>query len=61
VSETPNMEVRDLEGLRAERNQLFNRFLQHPGRTRLAIQIKVIDDEVAKRTQQAMRKRLASV
>ena len=57
MSETQNAEKRDLEGLRAERNQLFERFLKNPWHTRLAIQIKAIDDQVADRTQQMMQKR----
>lgn len=35
------------EELKAERNLLFKRFLRNPQDTRLALKIKLIDDQVA--------------
>ena len=32
--------------LRARRNELFDRFLEDPGRISLAIEIKMLDDEI---------------
>ena len=40
-------EKRKREDLKAERNQLFERYLKHPMDTRLALEIKVIDDQLA--------------
>lgn len=35
------------EELKAQRNLLFKRFLRHPQDIRLALKIKIIDDQVA--------------
>lgn len=35
------------EDLKAERNQLFERYLKHPMDTRLAREIKLMDDQLA--------------
>lgn len=44
---TPINPTKKLEELKATRNQLFKRFLRHPTETRLALEIKCIDDRVA--------------
>lgn len=38
--------------LKAKRNQLFERFLDNPANTGLALEIKTIDDQVAEHAQQ---------
>ena len=43
--------------LKAKRNLLFERFLKNPLDTRLALEIKIIDDQVAECTDQMERKR----
>lgn len=48
VSETANNEMGDREELKAKRNLLFKLFLTNPMHTRLAVEIKVIDDQIAK-------------
>jgi hypothetical protein len=46
MEETPIDAMRKREGLKAKRNLLFRRFLQNPWETRLALEIKAIDDQV---------------
>jgi len=48
---------RKREELKAKRNLLFKRFLKNPLDTRLALKIKIIDDQVAECTEQMERKR----
>jgi hypothetical protein len=36
------------EGLKAKRNMLFQEYLKSPLNTRLALEIKLIDDDIAK-------------
>ena len=48
MSETANNEMGDREELKAKRNLLFKLFLTNPMHTRLAVEIKVIDDQIAK-------------
>jgi hypothetical protein len=47
VLETTIEEKRKREDLKAERNRLFERYLKHPMDTRLALDIKALDDELA--------------
>ncbi len=56
MSEPGNNRKRNREELKAKRNLLFKLFLKNPVHTRLAIEIKVIDDQLAERTQQMERK-----
>jgi len=44
-------EKRNREELIAKRNLLFRRFLNNPKETGLALEIKVLDDQIAKITQ----------
>ena len=44
----PRIDVETIRGhLRAERNHLFKTFVGNPSNTRLAIEIKLIDDQIA--------------
>jgi len=45
------------EELKAERNLLFARFLKNPRDTRLALKIKIIDDQIAEYTEKMERKK----
>jgi hypothetical protein len=45
------------EELKAKRNLLFARFLKNPLDTRLALEIKIIDDQVAESAEQMRRQR----
>jgi len=45
------------EELKAKRNLLFQRFLKNPLDTRLALKIKIIDDQIAECTVQMEQKR----
>jgi hypothetical protein len=45
--ETTVEEKKKRDDLKVERNQLFERYLQHPMDTRLALEIKLIDDQLA--------------
>ena len=56
MSEPRNNRKRNREELKAKRNLLFKLFLKNPIHTRLAIEIKVIDDKLAECTQQMERK-----
>jgi len=47
MHETPIDATRKREELKAKRNLLFRRFLQNPLETHLALEIKIIDDQVA--------------
>jgi len=47
MQETPIDSTRKREELKAKRNLLFRRFLQNPLETHLALEIKIIDDQVA--------------
>ncbi len=51
MQETPIDSIRKREELKAKRNLLFRRFLQNPRETRLALEIKAIDDQVAECTE----------
>jgi hypothetical protein len=55
VSGSAHTEKRDREELKAKRNLLFKLFLKNPMHTRLAAEIKAIDDQLAERTQQMAR------
>jgi len=55
MSETASNEMGNREELKAKRNLLFNLFLTNPRHTRLAIEIKVIDDQIAGFTHQKKR------
>jgi hypothetical protein len=48
--ETTVEEKKKRDDLKVERNQLFERYLQHPMDTRLALEIKLIDDQLAEAT-----------
>jgi hypothetical protein len=45
------------EGLKAKRNRLFNEYLKDPFNTLLALEIKAIDDQVAKSIERSTAKR----
>jgi len=47
VLETAIEEKRKRDDLKAKRDLLFERYLKHPMDTRLAIEIKNIDDQIA--------------
>ena len=47
MSATANDENRNREELKAKRNLLFKLFLKNPTYTHLALEIKVIDDQLA--------------
>jgi len=53
-------EKKEREALKARRNLLFQRYLKAPQDTRLALEIKLIDDQVAKFTEQIDRKRASN-
>jgi len=53
VLETAIEEKRKREELKAKRDLLFERYLKHPMDTRLALEIKIIDDQLAVDTKQA--------
>jgi len=57
VLETAIDEKGKRDKLKAKRNLLFERFLKNPLDTRLALEIKIIDDQVAECTDQMERKR----
>jgi hypothetical protein len=57
MSETAINARRKREELKAKRNLLFQRFLENPRETRLALKIKIIDDQVGQLTEQMERKR----
>jgi hypothetical protein len=48
VSKTQNDEKKDLEELVVKRNLLYAQLLKDPSATRPAVEIKAIDDEIAK-------------
>jgi len=50
VLETAIEEKRKRDDLKAKRDLLFERYLKHPMDTRLAIEIKTIDDQIAENT-----------
>jgi hypothetical protein len=54
------IEKRKREALKAERNQLFERYLKHPMDTDLALEIKVLDDQLAEPAKQLKRKTRSS-
>jgi len=56
VLETAIEEKRKREDLKAKRDLLFERYLKHPMDTRLAIEIKNIDDQIAENTKLTNRK-----
>lgn len=55
--ETALDEKGKLDELKVRRNILFERLLKNPADTRLAIEIKAIDDQVAESTKQIERKK----
>ena len=54
--ETAIDEKRKREELKAKRNLLFERYLKNPQDTRLALEIKAIDDQIAESIKQTDRK-----
>jgi hypothetical protein len=44
------------EELKAKRDLLFERYLKNPMETQLALEIKIIDDQIAEHTKQLERK-----
>ncbi len=54
--ETTTDEKKKREELKAKRNLLFERYLKHPMDTHLALEIKVIDDQIAEQTKRMERK-----
>jgi hypothetical protein len=47
VSETADNEKKNRQELKNKRNQLYKLFLKNPMYTRLAVEIKVLDDQLA--------------
>jgi hypothetical protein len=45
------------EGLKVKRDSLFAEYLESPSNTRLAVEIKLIDDDIAKSVEQTERQR----
>jgi DNA-directed RNA polymerase subunit L len=56
VLETAIEQKRKREELKAKRDLLFARYLKHPMENRLALEIKVIDDQLAEDSKQTKRK-----
>ena len=56
---TPFNAIRICEELKARRNLLFERFLRNPLETALALEIKIIDDQVAAYAEEMEQKRKA--
>ncbi len=56
LSETAIEEKRKREELKAKRELLFERYLKHPMDTRLALEIKIMDDQLAEAASQTKRK-----
>ena len=49
----PLVEKARREGLKAKRSMLFQEYLKSPRNTRLALEIKLIDDDIAKSVESA--------
>lgn len=58
---TPINAMTKREELKAQRNLLFKRFLRNPRDTRLALKIKLIDDQVAACAEQMEQERKAGL
>ncbi len=56
MSETADNEKKNRQELKNKRNQLYQLFLKNPMYTRLAVEIKFLDDQLAECTQQMERK-----
>jgi hypothetical protein len=56
VLETAIEQKRKREELKAKRDLLFERYLKHPMENRLALEIKLIDDQLAEDSKQTKRK-----
>jgi hypothetical protein len=56
VLETKIEEKRKREDLKSKRDRIFEQYLKHPMDTRLELEIKVIDDQLAADTNQTKRK-----
>jgi hypothetical protein len=56
LSETAIEEKRKRDELKAKRELLFERYLKHPMDTRLALEIKIMDDQLAEAASQTKRK-----
>jgi hypothetical protein len=56
LSETAIEEKRKRDELKAKRELLFERYLKHPMDTRLALEIKIMDDQLAETASQTKRK-----
>jgi capsid portal protein len=54
--ETTTDEKKKREELKVKRNLLFEQYLKHPMETHLALEIKVIDDQIAEQTKRMERK-----
>lgn len=54
--ETAIEQKRKREELKAKRDLLFERYLKHPMENRLALEIKLIDDQLAEDSKQTKRK-----
>jgi hypothetical protein len=61
MQEIPTDAKRKREELKAKRNLLFTQFLKNPRDIRLALKIKIIDDQVAEFTEQMEGKRRSEV
>jgi len=58
---TPFNTMKEREELKAQRNLLFERFLRNPQDTCLALEIKLIDDQVAACAEQMEQERKAEL
>jgi hypothetical protein len=58
---TPSITMTKREELKAQRNLLFKQFLRNPQETRLALKIKIIDDQVAACAEQMEKERKAGL
>jgi hypothetical protein len=56
VSEIVIDEKRQREELKARRDALFEQYLKNPLKTRLALEIKTLDDQIAEHTKQIEQK-----
>lgn len=56
LSETAIEEKKKRDELKAKRELLFERYLKHPMDTRMALEIKIMDDQLAAAASQTKRK-----
>ena len=54
MSETEENEIQNRQELKIKRKQLYKLFLTNPMHTRLAVEIKALDDQLAESSEQTM-------